>query len=378
MEQFRLLLAKRIRAARERLGLTLEQLAKEASLPALQTVSEIELGKREVKAWELVNIARALRVSISSLLATEEPLLPPIVLWRKAPKKDRLSLEDAFLQRCTQYHFLEKLSGARKIRKLPIIEIKPETIDYQDAHGLSSQISNQLNLGARPAKVFAKVLEDEYSVKIWYMDLGEQGSGATVVGDFGAAILINSREAPWRRNFSFAHEVFHIITWNSLPPQQLQDNHDLREKVERIAEVFASNLLLPTDAIREAIELRSKQDKITYLDVVEVAREFDVSTEALIYRLCSLKLIDLERGKQVLSDSHFRALDRGSMPRHWTTAPPIPERFVRLAFVAYKLGRLSRSRLAEFLNTSLIDLPNVLLEYGFNEQEDYEAEIRTT
>ncbi len=373
----RSLLAKRIRVARERLGWTQDQLAKEASLPLPQTVSDIELEKREVKAWELANIARALRVSISSLLVTEEPEPQPIVLWRKEPKEGGPLLEATFLKRCDEYHLFEKLCGSVPNRKLPSEDIKPETIDERTASTLSNRISNQLNLGARPAKVLAKVLEDDYSVKIWYMDLGEQGSGATVVGYFGPAILINSREAPWRRNFSFAHEVFHLITWSSLPPQRLQDDINLREKVERIAEMFASNLLLPSDTVLESIELRVEKNKITYRDLVEIAREFDVSTEALIYRLCYLNKIDWDTGQKVLSDPHFRTVDKESMHRHWRTPPPIPERFVRLAFMAYERGRLSRSRLAEFLNTSLIDLPNVLLEYGFDEQEDYEAEIRT-
>jgi len=378
MEHPNLLLGKNIRSARERLGLTLEQLANKAGLPALQTVSEIELGKREVKAWELVNIARALQISVSSLLDVKEPLTPPFILWRKEPKKDRTSMEAAFLQRCNQYHLLEQLSGAKQSRKLPTADINPNTIDYRDAVKLSAQISNQLDLGARPAKVLAKVLEDEYSVKIWYMDLGERGSAATFFGDFGQAILINLREAPWRRNFSLAHELFHLITWNSLPLQRLQSDNKLREKVEKIAEMFASNVLLPSDQVSEAIQTRLERNKITYLDIVSIAREFDVSTEALIYRLCSLRLINQTTAKEVLSDSHFRAIDRGSMFKYWSSPPEIPERFVRLAFEAYKLGRLSRSRLAEFLNTSLIDLPDVLLEYGFNEQEDYEVEISTT
>ena len=219
------------------------------------------------------------------------------------------------------------------------------------------------------------MLEDNYFVKIWNIELGEQGSGATVVGDFGQAILINASEPPWRRNFSFAHEVFHLITWDSLPPERLQADKKLFQKVERLAETFAANLLLPTDPILDAFRSRLKEDKITYLDLVEIAREFDVSTEALVYRLCNLRLIEWKIGETVLKDPHFRALDKESMHKHWGTPPPISKRFVLLAFMAYQKGHLSRSRLAEFLNTSLIDLPEVLLEYGFDEQENYKTEI---
>ena len=56
--------------------------------------------------------------------------------------------------------------------------------------------------------------------------------------------------------------------------------------------------------------------------------------------------------------------------------PAIPERFVRLAFIAYQKGRLSHAKLSEMLDTSLIDLPEVLQEYGLTDQEGFDAEMR--
>ena len=56
--------------------------------------------------------------------------------------------------------------------------------------------------------------------------------------------------------------------------------------------------------------------------------------------------------------------------------PKFPEHFVRLAFVAYKKGRLSKAKLAEMLDTSLIDLPKTLQEYGHKDREGYDAEVR--
>lgn len=379
MNNFREIIGIRIREARKRLNLSQEALAKQAKLPAYaETVSKIEKGEREVKAWELVNIAHVLKVSVSELLTSNEPETLPNVLWRKEPESDRVSLEAAFLEFCKRYHLVEKLSGVTPADRLPKASIGHDSINETTAEELANKYARQLNLGDRPAKVLTKILEEGWGVKIWYKDLGEKGSAATVVGESGPAILINSSEAPWRRNFSFAHEVFHLITWDSLPPDQLKLDTDLRDRVERIAETFAANLLLPHDPIKHAFVSRVKNNKITYLDLVQVAREFDVSTEALIYRLCNLRFFDWDTAKTVLANPRFRALDRESMPRHWRTPPPIPERFVRLAFSAFQAGKLSRSRLAEFLSTSLVDLPNILLEYGFDEQEDYETEIPTS
>ena len=77
------------------LSLTQQRLADEAGLPAPQVVSQIEKGEREVKAWELVNIARVLRMDIGELVREEEPAARAPVLWREGPVQDRKVREAA-------------------------------------------------------------------------------------------------------------------------------------------------------------------------------------------------------------------------------------------------------------------------------------------
>jgi len=57
MESAGTVLAQRVREARKRAGLTQEQLAEAAGFSAHQMVSQIEKGERDVKAWELANLA---------------------------------------------------------------------------------------------------------------------------------------------------------------------------------------------------------------------------------------------------------------------------------------------------------------------------------
>ena len=61
----------------------------------------------------------------------------------------------------------------------------------------------------------------------------------------------------------------------------------------------------------------------------------------------------------------------------WSQPPEIPERFVRLAFLAYMDGKLSRTLLADYLNTGLANLTNALLEYGLDDQKNYQAAVLT-
>lgn len=59
------------------------------------------------------------------------------------------------------------------------------------------------------------------------------------------------------------------------------------------------------------------------------------------------------------------------MSASWWEPPTVPERFVRLAFVAYQKGRLSRARLAHLLDTTLPDVTETLLKYGLDDRESY-------
>ncbi|MCL0034909.1 ImmA/IrrE family metallo-endopeptidase [Dehalococcoidia bacterium] len=189
---------------------------------------------------------------------------------------------------------------------------------------------------------------------------------------------MNSVEAPWRRNFNFAHEVFHLLTWTSIPPERMIEDPAFRDRIESLANAFASSLLLPGDAVSIAIERHLKDGKIYRADLVENAREFDVSTVALLYRLLNLGYFDREAVERLLNDPTFRQLDRSTMAVSWWEPPPIPERFVRLVFWAYQDGNISRAKLAEYLNVSLLDLTDTLLEYGLDDRENYKAEMLTS
>lgn len=378
MDNLRKILGERIRSARIRLSLSQKRLAEEAGFSALQTVQQIEKGKREVKAWELVNLARVLRMEVSDLLNIEEPQTLPVVLWRKYPQRDKELIEADFLRRCQQYALLEQLCRVAPERDLPERDVDPNTLTFEDAEQLAEDAQQEFNLGSPPARCLAGLLEDKYGVKIWYQDLGEEGSAASTQGSFGYAILMNAAEAPWRRNFNFAHEVFHLLTWRSIPSQLSVDNPDLWDRIEKFANTFASNLLLPAHETRLAFERLIKDDKISYSDIIGMAREFDISTAALLYRLVDLGLVDRDTVESLQEDSAFRGLDRVTMRNHWWTPPALPERFVRLAFIAYQKDKLSRARLAQYLDTSLFNLTDRFLEYGLDDRENYKTEVRAS
>jgi Zn-dependent peptidase ImmA (M78 family)/transcriptional regulator with XRE-family HTH domain len=377
MDDLRLILGSRIRSARERLNLSQRELAEAMGVDSHQIVSQMEKGERDVKAWELAKLAGILKIEISSLLESSEPLKEPIVLWRDKPKKEKEIKEAQFLKKCRDYHNLELAASDSPRSSLPNKKIDPETVDFQTVKHLAEEVSKQLNLGQKPSASIEKVLEDQYGVKIWYLDLGQDGSAASTVGPFGPAIMMNSSEPPWRRNYNFAHELFHLLTWESLPPEFLIEDTARFDLFKKYANAFASALLLPADPIMNEFDARAKDNSISYSDLVDIARIFDVSTEALLFRLLNLKRFSKTEVEKTLKDENFREIDRSSMSGHWRDPSPMPERYVRLAFLAYRKGKVTRARLAEYLGTSLFDLEDTLKEYGFSENDNYEAQMRT-
>jgi Zn-dependent peptidase ImmA (M78 family)/DNA-binding XRE family transcriptional regulator len=376
MENFRQQLGQKIREMRERLGFSQQDLAAKAGFSAHQIISAIEKGEREVKTWELVTLAKVLKLSITELLFQGELPAIPQVLWRKIPQQEQQIKEAEFLKHCQDYYDLEQLCCLPAFSELPHKKFHPEFQDYSDVEQMASQVLQEFDLGARPSDTLERILENNYRVKIWYTDLGEDGSAASTIGSFGPAILMNRRESPWRRNYNFAHELFHLLTWHSIPADWQHTKPELWSKIEKLANAFASYLLLPAEQATFAAQKCFKDNNIDHIDLVKIARGFSVSTEALLYRLLNSRLLSKKTVKEVLNDPKFRNIDRLSMAEHWKDSPAISERYVLLAFTAYKKGKISRTRLAQHLETSLTNLTNFLLEYGLDDRQDYETKVR--
>jgi Zn-dependent peptidase ImmA (M78 family)/transcriptional regulator with XRE-family HTH domain len=377
-DETRTRLAARIRRRREDLALTQKALADLAGFPVHQIVSQIETGERDVKAWELSRLAKALHASVADLLSEEEMAATPSLLWRKPPAGARAIREAEFTERCRRYAHVERLCGME-----PPVEIgcacslDLKQCSFGQAAELAAAVTRHLGLGDRPSAALVPALEERVRVKVWYFAMGDEASGACAWAEFGPAILMNASEAPWRRNFSFAHELFRLLTWKASRPEGVQRRAPFAERIEKLANVFASHLLLPADLTVAAFDRHVREKKVSYGDLTSIAREFGVSTEALLWRLTDLGRVSRATVDKLRAESGFRQMDRTSRHGEWWNPPSVPERFVRFAFLAHSRGRLSKAKLAEYLGVSLPDLAGTLLAYGYDEAADYDTTVPT-
>ena len=380
------LLANRIREKRERAGLSQTQLAEKVGWAGHQTIQQIEAGVRELKAWELVKVASALEVSLYDLLPNEEKstgeesVTKPYILWREKPQQ-ALQVESAFLKRCEDFCLVETLveTGFSTSWQLPHFKIELEDLSYEKVTDLAEETRRHLDLGAFPARTLVHALENRFNVKFFVLDTEGHGSAASYRGDSGDCILVASSEPAWRQNFSIAHELFHLITWDEKLFASLEEDEELRELNEKFANAFAAALLMPGESVRAELRKLCGEGWIKHATLVALAQQFEVSMAALLWRLHDLRYFSRSEVEKHLKDVTLIALDRHNrFAQTKTENSPVRalgSKFARTAYLAYSYGKISRSRLARMLSVSLPELANRLEQLGLSEVSDDEIKI---
>ena len=370
-------LAARLKSARESVGLSLTEASRRLGFPNYQTLSKIEEGGRIVKAAELTTFARAYYSSVNQLLGIQEARPPAIFLWRSEGKsEERLEAESRISKHCTHYVSIEKTLGLPQSAGFPRLVKGREMIRTDgDVDDVASKAGNLLNLGKRPACSLAKVLEQEYGVKLLYLPLSDAGSAASIVHpDWGAVITINSDEAPWRRAYDLGHELFHLLTWEVVMPEE-KENASLHGDLEKKANRFASTLLLPDSEIQSELhKLLSRSHSISSSDLVDLAREFGVSTKALLYRMANLRFFTWERADELAKNEELSALDKKRRRADWGQQPR-SERFDFLAVQCLRKGLISRGKFAEMVEIDRSDIDSFIEGYGLMGTEGGQVEI---
>ncbi len=367
------IVAKRIKEARERCGMSQQQLADLMGWKSHSSIVAIESGNQEVKTWELLKFATILKVAPQALYSEEAPLLTMPILWRnKAIDPDIAKSEEAaVIQHCEDYRLLRRLViESLPLKSLPTQECDIESgiIDSSWANMLAQQVYREFNLGDYPAYLLAKRLEEDYGVLIMQMPL-DNGSAACCRADWGAAIVLNAKEVPWRQMFNLAHELFHLITWNVKLVEQISAHESLFKKNEKLADAFAAALLMP----QQMVDIDIGGRKLSYSFVVALARKYKVSTAAMLWRLCYLRIISRDSVEHTLADEDFKHLDQITF-KQAMAEDQFDNRFLRLAYLAHEAGKLSKGRLAQMLNIKLRDVNQYLEERGLYLTNDKEIE----
>lgn len=340
-------IGQRLKIAREAIGYTQKKVF-ELTGVGESSISEFENNEREPKFSQLSKLAEIYKRSIDFFLTDSLPA-EPTMLWRDGPNNiDELKETEAEFRRlCQQYHKLELCTAETHKSVFPQPDINnPDQFSWPQAESFARKVHHYLCLGDIPSTSLKKILEERYCVKIFHLEF--TGSAiSTVSEEFGPAILLNKRNAPWRRNYDLAHELFHLLTWCLFRVKSTEPSED----EERLADSFASKLLMPEESLQQRIaSMIDKHGGVRLEQLDDLAREFDVSLDAMVYRISTLFRIKKEDTEKYLVAA--KQLAKFHKPRESEKPETLPARYCDLAQRALREGMLSLIQFAKYMGIS--------------------------
>ena len=159
----------------------------------------------------------------------------------------------------------------------------------------ASRLRSLWGLGTTyPVRLASLVLK--LDLQVVFRQLNEHFSGMSVITEKSAFILINSNHPIGRQNFTVCHELYHIYVQKE--PRQHSctvEGFDKRDKEEYAANIFASLFLMPSEGVLALIPGNElKKNKVSLPTILKIEQYFQCSRSATLYRLQSLRLIDLK------------------------------------------------------------------------------------
>ena len=360
------LIGYRVKAAREAAGWTQDRLAEAMGLKDRQSISDIENGKRALKADELVLLTNTLDRELDFFLDPFQVAGEAQFSWRASPGLAEDSIDDFELRAGQWIGLLRWLREKDQDRCNPLKHTLRLTSQssYEDAIARAESLADALALGVVPAERLAEKIEQELDIPVLYVDMIETPDGDSISGatchlqDMGM-ILINRNEPEACRFFDLAHALFHALTWDAMKPDHRESNsvegRAKGKRIEQLANNFAAALLMPQASLANLID-KSRIDDVIHL--ADVSMRLRVAPVALAWRLFNLNWIGRET-RDALQQEHQRPSMAGALKR-------FSPAFINMLHRAIDRGHLSARKAAKAMGATLGQLVDLFTEHSLS------------
>lgn len=360
------LMGRRLKFARERGRLTQQQLADALGMEHRQSLAAVEAGQRRLTAEELVRAMQALGTDLDFFTDAFRLAGEGRFSFRAQPEVSGQVL-DSFEERAGRWIATYRELGAQAGETPDWLGHRLKLTShsrFEEAIAAGEDVAELWRLGECPAEGLQRALEGEMDALVLHVDAPPGISGAASQLPRLSTVLVNRAEPEGRRHFDLAHELFHLLTWDAMPPERVEPVEVPRSgkgrRVEQLAENFAAALLMPSVVLAPRWEQRdASEDLHAWLN--RTATELRVSSKALKWRLHNQGFLDRADLLEINDDrlvANGRAADAVPRPRLFSG------RFVERIAAALEAGRLSVRRSADLLGVTLPGLAELLLAYG--------------
>ncbi len=351
--------------------MSIQEAAAAIGLSSPGELEAIERGQTQPTPATIVNAVAAFAVPIDTFTDPFRLVNEGRFSWRQSgvSKENLIKYENDAGSFIAAYRFLRPKVAPLAAEPAPHQILASQASNlieksrFERVSGIAESLTEGLDLGPVPADKLADAIEQNLGVLVLMVDPTEGISGAACKLTDLDVILINRNDVPGRRNFDMGHELFHILTWRNMPPAHIEDiNEQNKSRVEQLADIFASSLLMPESVIRRygEWELDSLERLIDKLN--KVADELHVSSSALRWRLVSLGRLSSRMGKAI-PDDRLRFNGR-KKPEIGELPPLFSSKFMELMQEALSRGQLSVRRAAKLLQLNIDQLHALFAEHG--------------
>jgi Zn-dependent peptidase ImmA (M78 family)/DNA-binding XRE family transcriptional regulator len=360
------LIGQRFKALREEKNLSQDDFARLFGFKDRQTVSAIETGERRLSADELLLAIQKFGKALDYFTDPFRLVGEGSFNWRQSgtPRQVLGAYERVAGQLIAAFRTLGTEVGEKPPLERRALRLTKNS-RFEDAAEAGERFAAEHKLGDIPAQRLAEVMERDLDILVLMVTPSHSGvSGAACRLPDLDVVLINRDEVPGRRHFDLAHELFHILTWEAMPPVHIEEVTETggANRVEQLANAFASTVLMPARIVEAAGDWRPLQGNTLIAQLNATADRLEVTATALLWRLVSLGLLERSDARAVPADA-LRFNGRPAKPEG--NAPPLfSNRFVEIVARAVEEGRVSIRKIASLLGLSVDDLGGLFAAHG--------------
>jgi Zn-dependent peptidase ImmA (M78 family)/DNA-binding XRE family transcriptional regulator len=341
-----IIIGAQLQKARKLLQFTVEEVAQEIQVSP-QDISNWEKEEGRPNLEQLETLAKLYGREIDYFLRkTPDP--PTGIEFRGKPGKSVKDLSKntrivlaRFDDLCrAAVEFEDLLSKKPEVKLSSFKPSKNPNIDAQ-------RLREKYKLENKPIINLRDLLEDN-GVRIFELPIpDDELSGFSFWhSKYGPCILLNARDTKGRKNFTLAHELAHILYSDGSSlcfiPIKFSEIH---ENIEYTANQFTVEFLLPGQEIRNDFKKRNLSSTPTEAELSQIAYKWNVSIQALGYRLENLNLIKKGHTDTLLEAKPLRF----RRPKTPAWERQLGKRFVETAIESYKKNLISVSKLSHVL-----------------------------
>ena len=357
------LIGSRIKALRQARGLSQDEVARLLGFKDRQTVSTIETGTRRVTAQELLLAAEMLGAPLEYFTDPFRLEGEARFSWRQVGvPPDRLSAYEISASRWIgAFRTLAPLVGRKTRLVRPSLGLTRRS-RYEDAIEAGERFAAEFELGKVPAERLVEVMENALGILVLMVDADEGISGAACRLPELDAVLIARREIAGRRHFDLAHELFHILTWEAMPPKHVEEAVDSGgDRVEQLANNFAAAVLMPSAEVARFGPWEKLDADALVARLNLGASALKVTSSALRWRLVALGELPATRAREI-PEASLR--NNGGMEAKSVPPPLFSKHFAEVLGMALEQGRVSARRAAALVDAPVDELPGLLAAHG--------------